>query len=429
MFPFFQSTRYRLSASILLPLLLISACSNDEPAVLSEDNTSTTETSGAVVYEGARLIIGDGSPAIENGIFVVEEGVFQLVGPAASVSLPADARRVDLSGMTVMPAIIDTHTHLNIERAALLEDLRLRTVYGVSAALSMGRDFGETPFQIQQQNMPGTARYFTAGRGITSPEPGRSEDPHWVSSEEEARAAVREEAALGVDIIKIWVDDRDGQYEKLSEALYNAVIDEAWDQNLRVTAHIYNLEDAKGLLRAGVSSFAHGVRDLPVDEEFIRMMKARPYVVLVPNMNERGVINDLSWLAGTMPDSELQALQAAQREDAQAQAAYALQAANLAVLNEAGVTIALGTDGNTPWGPHLEMEDMVLAGMSPMQVISAATANAADFLELDNMGSIMAGKKADFIVLDANPLDDITNTRRIREVYIDGLLIERGAVD
>jgi imidazolonepropionase-like amidohydrolase len=411
---------------ILLPLLLVNACSNnDEPALVSEDNASNPETSGAVIYEGARLIIGDGSPAIENGVFLVEQGVFQLVGSASSVSLPTDARRVDLRGMTVMPAIIDTHTHLNIERAALLEDLRKRTVYGVSAALSLGRDFGIAPFEIQQQNIQGTARFLTAGRGITSPEPGRTEDPHWVSTEEEARAAVREEAALGVDFIKVWVDDRDGQYEKLSEELYRAVIDEAWNQDLRVTAHIFELEDAKGLLRAGVSSFAHGVRDQPVDEEFIRMIKARPYVVLVPNLNERGVITDLSWLAGTMPDSELQELQAAQREDTEAQASYALQAANLAVLNDAGVSIALGTDGNTPWGPHLEMEDMVLAGMSPMEVISAATANAADFLALDNMGAIMPGKKADFIVLEANPLDDITNTRRIREVYIDGLQIER----
>ena len=421
-----RTSNLTLPAFLLMPLLLLAACSQEDPAQPPQA-AAPEPASTAIVYEGARVIIGDGSAPIENALFIVEDGEFQLVGSTAAVTIPAGATRVDLSGMTVMPMILDTHTHLNIEREALLQDLQTRVRYGVSAAMSLGRDFGEAPFQIQQEVIPGTARFLTAGRGITSPEPGRSEDPHWVSTPEEARAAVREEAALGVDIIKIWVDDRDGQYEKLSPELYTAVIDESHQQGLRVTAHIYNLSDAKGLLNAGIDSFAHGVRDIPVDEEFIQMFQARPDVVLVPNLNERGVVADLSWLQGSMPDADLAALQAQESENAQAQAAYALQAANLAALNNAGVTIALGTDGNTPWGQHLEMEDMVLAGMSPMQVISAATSNAAAFLRLDNMGSIMPGKSADFIVLSANPLDDITNTRAIVDVYLRGERINRSA--
>ncbi len=413
-------------STCLLVSLLLAACSQDEPAQeMAMDTATPAPESNAIVYEGARLIIGDGSAPIENALFIVEDGIFQLVGSTAAVTVPANASRVDLSGMTVMPMILDTHTHLNIEREALLEDLQTRVRYGVSAAMSLGRDFGDAPFQIQQEIIPGTARYLTAGRGITAPEPGRSEDPHWVTSPEEARAAVREEAALGVDIIKIWVDDRDGQVDKLAPELYEAVIDEAHQLGLRVTAHIYNLSDAKSLLEAGIDAFAHGVRDIPVDEEFIQMIQARPHVVVVPNLNERGVITDLSWLQGTMPDADWQALQARQSEDPQAQAAYAIQAVNLAALNEAGVTIALGTDGNTPWAPHLEMEDMVIAGMSPLQVITAATTNAANFLGLDNMGSIMPGKSADFIVLSANPLDDITNSRRIVDVYLRGERIDR----
>ena len=87
--------------------------------------------------------------------------------------------------------------------------------------------------------------------------------------------------------------------------------------------------------------------------------------------------------------------------------------------------MTLGTDGNRPWGPHDEMLDMVLAGMTPMQVIVAATRNSAEFLKIGDTGTLQPGKSADFIVLDANPLDDITNTRRISSVILRGAAVDR----
>ena len=85
-----------------------------------------------------------------------------------------------------------------------------------------------------------------------------------------------------MDIVKIWVDDRDGKYKKLPPELYGPIIDEAHKQKLRVTAHIFNLSDAKGLLKAGLDAFAHGVRDMDIDEEFLGMAKQRRNLVLVP---------------------------------------------------------------------------------------------------------------------------------------------------
>jgi len=378
--------------------------------------------SRAVVYEGARVIVGDGS-VLDKAVFSVEDGRIVSVGAASSLQGPTGATRVDLSGLTVMPAIIDAHVHMNTQREALIKDLKQRAYFGVGAALSMGSDIGDAALELRDEVIPGAARYRSAGSGITSPEPGRRV-VHWVKTEEEARQAVRDEVARKVNLIKIWVDDRDGQYTKLSPPLYTAVIDEAHQHQQRVAAHIFNLSDGKGLLRAGLDILAHGVRDQDIDDEFVQLVAERPNLVLIPNLPERGVKVDYGWLSGSIPDEELAKLQK-QGDDPEAQKVFGIQARNLDRLARQGMIIAIGSDGNTPWAPHVEMEDMVAAGMTPAQVLVAATQNGAAMLGLNDMGAIKAGKSADFIVLQANPLDDITNTRRIASVYLRGLKVDR----
>jgi imidazolonepropionase-like amidohydrolase len=257
------------------------------------------------------------------------------------------------------------------------------------------------------------------------PEPGRITVPHWITTEAEGRKAVQELAERKVDIVKVWVDTREGKYKKLTPEFYAAIIDEAHKHGLRVTAHIFDLEDTKGLIRAGVDAFAHGVRDRDIDDELVAMFKQRPNLILTPNLPDRGVKVDLSWLRPGMPAADVDKLEAANTDKPREQAFYGIQARNLAKLNAAGVRITLGTDGNKPWGPHEEMLDMVVAGMTPMQVIVASTRNSAEFLRLADSGTVQAGKSADFIVLDANPLDDITNTRRISAVYLRGAAVDR----
>ena len=381
-------------------------------------------SSDAVVFEGARVIVGDGG-VIEDAVFVVEDGRFAAVGAAGEVEAPARAPHMDLAGKTVMPAIVNAHIHLASDRETRTDQLQHYAYYGQSMVVSLGLDEGDVGFQMRGETVADGARSQSAGRGITSPEPGRSEVPHWVTTDEEARAAVRELAADQVDFVKIWVDDRSGQYERLSAELYGAVIDEAHANGLRVTAHVFTLEDAKGLLRAGVDAFAHGIRDMDVDDELIALWQERPNVVLVPNLPAPGVAEDMGWLAGSVPASRVELMQTNSFDRPELQEFFGIQARNLNRLSQEGITISFGTDGRSPWAAHQELADMVRTGMSPADVIVAATSASAEFVGADDLGTVAAGRSADFIVLDANPLDDITNTRMIDAVYLRGAAMDR----
>ena len=413
-----RDLRSAAAFSALLPLtVLLWACAPG----------SDTPPSTAVTYEGARVIVGDGS-VIEDAVFVVEDGRFTQVGAAGAVEIPEGAARMDLGGKTVMPAIVNAHIHLDPERDARTEQLQHMAYYGASLVVSLGHDEGDAPFAMRNEIVPDGARSQTAGRGITTPEPGRSEVPHWVTTEEEAREAVRELAAQQVDIVKIWVDDRGGQYERLSPELYGAVIDEAHANGLRVAAHVFRLEDAKGLLRAGIDAFAHGIRDMDVDDELVDLWRERPDVVLVPNLPGPGVVEEFDWLSGRVTAERIAEMNASSTDRPAAQESFGIQARNLVRLSQEGVKVAFGTDGSSPWAVHQELADMVRTGMTPADVIVAATSASAEFVGADDLGTIGAGRSADFLVLDANPLDDITNTRAISAVYLRGVAVDREGI-
>jgi len=383
--------------------------------------------SRVTAFEGARLIVGDGA-VVEDAVVIVDGDRIVSAGSRARAEIPSGATRIDLTGKTVMPVIVNAHAHLATDRDERVDLLQHMAYYGSGLVISLGHDTGSVALEMRTEVIADGARSLSAGRGITTPEPGRSEAPHWVTTEEEARAAVQELASLNVDWVKIWVDDRGGQYEKLTPALYGAIIDEAHVLALRVTAHVFTLDDAKGLLRAGIDAFAHGVRDTDVDDELIALWTERPEVVLIPNLPNPGVASDLGWLSGTVPAETLRGMQESSVDNPGARERFATQARNLVRLRDEGVKIAFGTDGSAPWSVHQEMEDMVRAGLTPAEVVVAATGASAELMRASDLGTVAAGKSADFIVLDANPLDDITHTRRIDAVYLRGVAIDRDAL-
>ncbi len=433
----------RLLSISLACLVAAAACSSSAPV------EAPPSTGNAFLFEGAQLIVGDGSAAIADSAFLIENDAFTWVGKKGERQPPAGAARVDLTGKTVMPAIIDAHSHLgytdvkamttaaaNFTRENLVDHLRRYAYYGIAATLSMGVDRGELPYQIRAEPIPDAALFRTAGRGIALPNAGpgaeyRKDAAYGITTEAEARTAVQELADKKVDIVKIWVDDRDGTVKKLPPPIYRAIIDEAHKHSLRVVAHIFDLDDAKELLRSGIDGFAHGVRDKDVDDEFMTLLKQRPEVFVIPNLPERPASEDLAWLGDTVPEAEITRLrEAAATMTKQARELYEVQARNLARLNAAGARIGFGTDAGVSvgWVAHTELADMVAAGMTPAQVLVAATRTSAEILRLDRLGTIAPAKSADFIVLDANPLDDITNTRKIARVYLRGHEVDRAAL-
>ena len=268
-------------------LLFTAACSTPSPS--PQPAASGTVT----LFEGARLITGHGEAPIENSAFIVENGRFARVGANGELHTPAGAVRIDLAGKTVIPALVDAHSHIgymkdltsgpqNYTRENILDHLYRFAYFGIAASQAMGTDFGEMPFQLRDEVLagkyPDAARFLTAGRGLAPLAEIRPDNmrhaAYAVTTEAGARAAVQELALRRVKLVKTWVDDRGGTVEKLPPNLYRAIIDEAHKHGLRVAVHATQLDEAKNLLRAGVDVFAHMVSD--VDDELVALFKQHP---------------------------------------------------------------------------------------------------------------------------------------------------------
>ena len=415
--------------------------------------SSEVSRDGAAWFEGARLIDGTGGAPMEQSAFLVEDGVFAWVGRQGEREAPEGAERVDLAGKTVIPALIDAHQHIgltnvkegshrkeNYTRANLVEHLERTAYHGVAVTMSLGLEFDEAlAFDLRDVVLPNAARFLTSGRGIAATSMAGPQQeyrlgiPRGAETDAEGRAAVEELHGHGVDIIKIWVDDRGGTVPKLGPEVYRAIIDEAHARGMRVASHLGStsgLADAKDLFRAGIDGFAHTVRDRDIDEEYMALVREHPDVWTIPNLPGSPVtLDDLPWLSETLPPFEVESLRTqAERLEAEGPGeSFELQCRNLARNREAGMIIGMGTDSgvSVAWTTHTELRDMAGCGLTPMEVLEAATRVNAEILELDDLGAVAAGKRASFVVLDANPLDDIANTRRIADVYLRGERVDR----
>jgi imidazolonepropionase-like amidohydrolase len=416
-----------------------------------------------VVFEGARLIDGSGRAPIESSAFIVAGDAITRVGRKGDLQTPAGSVRVDLTGKTVMPAMVDAHTHPgyrkrltftgdNYTRENLLDTLNRLAYYGVAATLEMGTGRGDLPFQLRTESHPGAALFRTAGRGFAMPNAGPGvpmrDAAYGVTTDAEARTYVQALAGRHVDIVKIWVDDRGRTVPKLTPALYRTIIDEAHKQKLRVVAHVFDLADAKDLLRAGIDGFAHLPRDEVADDEFLSLVKQKPDVFFTLTLwsERRGIFGRTpGWLGDSLLKDAFSAEEvrqlaesfttAPQDELDRSRRTFDIEKATLAKLRAAGARFGVGTDSGGVsggqffgWAAQIEMESMVAAGFTPAEAIVAATRNSAQIVGLDRLGTVAPGKSADFLVLDANPLTDIAKTRSIRDVYLRGQRVDRAAL-
>ncbi|HTB19925.1 MAG TPA: amidohydrolase family protein [Bryobacteraceae bacterium] len=426
---------------------------------------------GVVLYEGARLIIGNASEPIENGAFVVRNGRIAAIGLKGSIKAPAGATRVDLSGKTVMPTLNNVHIHIGYEGFVswsvenhtpenVLDHLEREAFYGVGAALSMGEQPTDFAMRFQQDQLAGkfppAARFFFAA-GMAPPGGGpdalliQGTGPlhavYEVSTPDEAVATVRKIAAKRIKELKFWVDNRDnsrGGMKKMSPEIYSAVIEEAHKHGMLVHAHATNLADQKGVVKAGVDVLVHTVMNEKIDDEFVAILKAkRPYWTPVMGLGDRSELcdEDNTFIGQTLPEGVVADIKAGKTWlpsppcSAPPTTQFAQREENLRYnfpkYIAAGARIVLGTDAGVSakysygFAEHHEMGMYVRLGLTPAETVIASTSRPTEVLRIQDTGLLAKGKRADFIVLNANPLENIRNTREIDSVYLAGAKLDR----
>ncbi|OFW40032.1 MAG: hypothetical protein A3F70_08930 [Acidobacteria bacterium RIFCSPLOWO2_12_FULL_67_14] len=405
--------------------------------------TQAPADGATTVLTGARIIDGTGSPPVDQGVILINEGRIAAAGPASDVQIPAGATRVDLAGKTVMPGLIDAHAHVRADnkelpvRDDLVRRLRVLAAYGVTTVVSLGQNEDDAELaevarlRDEQDQVPlDRARIYTSGPTMRN-----------LKTPEEGRATVNRRVEQKADRIKFHLD---GNAAQMTPDTYGAIIEQAHTHGLRASAHIYNLADAKGVVERGLDLIGHSVRDQDVDRAFIDAMKQRD-VPYVPTLTRELSVFVYESTPAFFSDPFFQRGMALYKEEVdllstpgyqqkvrESKTAQEIKEAlvqanrNLKLLSDAGVPIAMGTDaggGEGRWQgyfEHVELEMMAKAGLTPMQVIVAATGAAARASALDHVGTIAPGKAADLLVLDADPLQDILNTRKIHSVWIAG---------
>lgn len=417
---------YRL---LLLLFICLTCCSRTEEV-----------QSQYTAFTGATIVDGTGAQPLREGVLLIAEGRVVAVGTKDDVKIPKGATIHDISGKAIIPGIINAHGHVgnargmeggHYSRENVIDNLSIYARYGVTTVVSLGDDKkeGVALRHVNDSTATGRARLFIAGDVITGNTP------------EEAVAMVNRNHEMGVDFMKIRVDDNLGAGSKMSEEVYRAVIDRSHELGYKIATHMYYLEDAMKLLDAGSDLIAHSVRDVAVDGAFIQLIKSKGvgYCPTLTREVSTFVYGDTAeffsdpffareYDAKTIAPLKDPARQLQVRNN-KAGRTYKQQLpvamANLKTLSDAGVPIIFGTDSGVPtrfmgYFEHMEMEMMQEAGLTPMQIIVSASKNAASYMGLKDLGALAQGHWADFIVLDADPLVDIRNVRKIAAVYIGG---------
>jgi imidazolonepropionase-like amidohydrolase len=412
------------------------------------------------VVQHARLIDGNGGAAIEDSALVVEDGRISYAGPFAGAAIPEGAQRINMQGKTIVPGIINAHGHVgltkdlkqdqaNYTRANVIKNLQIYASYGVTTTTDMGTAL-DTILEYRDQRNKGEfegARVLTAVHGFTAIDgyptrvPGVKGIANEVSSPDQARKLVDKLADDGANLIKMWVDTHHGAYPKLAPEIRTAIIQEAARRGIVSFAHVYELGDAKQLAAAGVRILGHSVRDADADDELISLLLKGDVTYIPTVMREAGTYmygtkapwTDDPYFTRSLTANEIQALKTtfkASQADPELQregtSDLAMAMKNVKILHDAGVHIGFGPDTGPPgrfagFFEHLEAEKLVEAGLTPMEVIVAWSKTNSRALGIDkDFGTLEAGKVADFLILNANPLDNMKNARAIHRVYMGG---------
>src|SRR5215467_1522596 len=457
--------RYAKSLMVVMLISFLGACSSSSGNEGKADKKQQS-SSDTTFYFGARVIPGDGSPVIEGATFIISNGKFTALGKKGDVPVPRGAGQVDLTGRTLTPVLFNVQAQpglsngplygpKNYNRESVMADLDRYAYYGIMGVLSGGTDDNDLATQIkddQKQGKAKGARLYTSGRGLAAKGGGPSglgNIPIAVGNESDARKAVADQADKKVDVIKLWMDDGEGKGAKLKGDAYTAAIAEAHKHNLKVVAEVFDLSDAKDLVKAGVDGFVTSIRDREIDDQLIAAMKEKN-VFLAPalttaeakfiyadkpnwlgeqTMREVYPAQLSAYLTDTVTVNKFkrnESLGALRQE-------YATASKNLKKLADGGVKIALGTNSGAPdtYPGYFEAREMIAmadAGMEPADIIKAATSTPAAILGDNDHGVIAVGKTADFLAMPNSPLEKMSNVKDVGSLYIKGAEVERSSM-